>query len=1714
MSNCNSRFVVKRFPATISADYVLGLSEFITEYLYNAGFSNSACWNDACDIVEPFNENYQNWIDAYNNLLTYSSLYLNISDTNNLQSLFSTVNSNSAQWSVDTNDGDLEVNNFVYTNSADILDINSVVQNNSALWILSGLPVEDDPIFSLWAQTYSANYESTFNIVFNNSGDWNYQGTDIKSLTSFWQDAYNNLITFSADYLEQPNLSELQSNSSNWNDSYTNLINNSSLYLVDTNDGDLNVNNFVYTNSADILDIESVVQNYSSLWILSGLGEESDPIFTSWVSVYSANYESTFNTVLNNSSTWNYQGTDIKELTSVWQEAYLNLISFSADYLEQVNFTEVQNTSSNWNESYENLINNSALYLIDTNDGDLNVNSFIYANSADILDINTIINEYSALWILVENDPIFTIWAQTYSANYESVYTVVNTNSSAWNYQGTDIKELTSVWQNAYTNLISFSADYLQQPDLSLSSNWTDVYNTVNENSATWNIDTNDGDLNVNSFVYSNSADILDINSVVQEYSALWILSGGSIDNETDPIFIAWAQTYSAFFVSSYNTVLENSGNWESVYNVVFTQSANWQPGSEVFQILSYDENNALLSISDGNTISLSSLTGGSIDNEIDPLFTTWASTNSANYESTYLTVTELSTNWQDVYNNLTTFSSDYLEQSDLTELQSNSSQWNSNYNTVLSNSSQWNVDTNDGDLNVNNFVYSNSADILEIESVVQSNSSLWILSGLSEESDPLFVTWAQTYSSNYERNYNTVLNNSSTWNYQGIDVKSITADWQNAYNNLITFSSEYLEQPNLSEIQSNSSLWNSNYNTVLSNSSTWNYQGTDIKELTADWQNAYNNLITNSALYLIDTNDGDLNVNNFVYTNSADILDIESIVQNNSALWILSGLSVETDPIFSLWAQNYSAKYENVSMLFAQQSANNISVYNTVFTQSAHWQPGSEVFQILSYNEADALLSISDGNTVSLSSLTGGGIDNETDPLFSTWAQTYTSDYESNYNTVFNNSANWNYQGTDIKSLTSFWQNAYNNLIAFSSDYLEQVDLSEIRTVSSNWNDSYTNLVNNSALYLVDTNDGDLNVNNFVYSNSADILDIESIVQNYSSVWILSGLGEENDPIFTSWVQIYSANYESTFNTVLNNSSTWNYQGTDIKELTSVWQDAYTNLISFSAEYLEQANLTEVQNTSSNWNESYENLINNSALYLIDTNDGDLNVNSFIYANSADIFDINTTVKEYSALWILSGLSVENDPIFSVWAQNYSANYESVYNIVNTNSSTWNYQGTDIKELTSVWQNAYNNLIAFSSDYLQQPDLSLSSNWTDVYNTVNENSAAWNIDTNDGDLNVNFFVYSNSADILDINSVVQNHSALWILSGGGDGDGGPENDPIFTSWAASYSANYESTYNTVLNNSSTWGAGGTPQTLSFDVDTSLLTISDGNSISLSSLAGGGGSSGGGGGSTQFVVASSITPITTTSQMPTTAPQNTDGDEVITATITPKSASSKLEINFDGWISASSNGTAVVIALFQDAIAQSIQSSMQIVTTANHAFQIRLTFIVNAGNTDTRTYKIRFGPIQAVTATMLRNNTTADFFDDSDAAFLTITEHSNEDNTACIGITIDGAGNAITTGIKGFASIPYNCVITSATLLANVSGDLVMDIRKATFTDYPTTTSICASALPTLSSEIKSFDNTLSGWDTIIDAGDIIEYVVDSTSTLTKATLTLAVNKI
>ncbi|MFA6524618.1 MAG: hypothetical protein WC264_03935 [Candidatus Paceibacterota bacterium] len=109
--------------------------------------------------------------------------------------------------------------------------------------------------------------------------------------------------------------------------------------------------------------------------------------------------------------------------------------------------------------------------------------------------------------------------------------------------------------------------------------------------------------------------------------------------------------------------------------------------------------------------------------------------------------------------------------------------------------------------------------------------------------------------------------------------------------------------------------------------------------------------------------------------------------------------------------------------------------------------------------------------------------------------------------------------------------------------------------------------------------------------------------------------------------------------------------------------------------------------------------------------------------------------------------------------------------------------------------------------------------------------------------------------------------------------------------------------------------------------------------------------------------------------------------------------------------------------------------------------------------------------------------------------------------TGGFGITLDGQGGVVSTGSKGYITIPYNGTITNWSVTNDVSGSIQFDIKRSG------TTIIGAGNKPLTSGAISGTAVVASWTSTAVTAGDIIEFVCDSASTVTRSTLVVYVTK-
>jgi hypothetical protein len=208
---------------------------------------------------------------------------------------------------------------------------------------------------------------------------------------------------------------------------------------------------------------------------------------------------------------------------------------------------------------------------------------------------------------------------------------------------------------------------------------------------------------------------------------------------------------------------------------------------------------------------------------------------------------------------------------------------------------------------------------------------------GITVETDPKFTTWAQANSAKYDSTYTSLNGSSAKYDSVYTSLNTNSAKYDSVYTSLNTNSARY--DSTYTAVSVNSANWNSTHNTVYTASGSWDYQGIDIKSLTANWQSTYTTVSTYSAGWGL--GGGSDNQTLSFNENDATLSILHGNTISLSALSSIgggTGITVETDPIFTTWAQSNSAKYDSVYTSLNTNSAKYDSVYTTVGAESAGW--------------------------------------------------------------------------------------------------------------------------------------------------------------------------------------------------------------------------------------------------------------------------------------------------------------------------------------------------------------------------------------------------------------------------------------------------------------------------------------------------------------------------------------------------------------------------------------------------------------------------------------------------------------------------------------------------------------------------------------------------------------------------------------------------------
>ena len=113
------------------------------------------------------------------------------------------------------------------------------------------------------------------------------------------------------------------------------------------------------------------------------------------------------------------------------------------------------------------------------------------------------------------------------------------------------------------------------------------------------------------------------------------------------------------------------------------------------------------------------------------------------------------------------------------------------------------------------------------------------------------------------------------------------------------------------------------------------------------------------------------------------------------------------------------------------------------------------------------------------------------------------------------------------------------------------------------------------------------------------------------------------------------------------------------------------------------------------------------------------------------------------------------------------------------------------------------------------------------------------------------------------------------------------------------------------------------------------------------------------------------------------------------------------------------------------------------------------------------------------------------------------------DLTRTVNYVIDSGSLPMQTGDKGKLTIDVTGVIEQIRVLSDQTGDIVFEIEKCTFADYPNFTSITNGARVQLTNTDKYFDDVLNNWTSTITAGEILRFNVISVNNIRRLLISL-----
>ena len=75
--------------------------------------------------------------------------------------------------------------------------------------------------------------------------------------------------------------------------------------------------------------------------------------------------------------------------------------------------------------------------------------------------------------------------------------------------------------------------------------------------------------------------------------------------------------------------------------------------------------------------------------------------------------------------------------------------------------------------------------------------------------------------------------------------------------------------------------------------------------------------------------------------------------------------------------------------------------------------------------------------------------------------------------------------------------------------------------------------------------------------------------------------------------------------------------------------------------------------------------------------------------------------------------------------------------------------------------------------------------------------------------------------------------------------------------------------------------------------------------------------------------------------------------------------------------------------------------------------------------------------------------------------------------------------------------IPYSCESLEWYVIAGQTGSIEFDVKRSTFANYPTTSSIVGNDYPKLTNQFKNSNTGITAWSGFT-AGDVVDFAINS----------------